>query len=169
MYKIPLTGLKVGTHHYNYKLDSSFFNEFAETEGIVGELDANVVLIKTELLLTLKIELNGEIESICDRCLDTFNMQFSAQTEMFVKFGEKEEELAENLIVLSADEDFLDLKDLFYELYFLNIPLKIVHPDIDGESTCNERMLEKLDDYSVDPANKIDPRWAELKKLINNK
>lgn len=169
MYKIPLTGLKVGTHKYNYKLDSSFFNEFAETEGVVGELDANIVLTKSELLLTLEIELIGEIEAVCDRCLDTFNMQYSAQTEMFVKFGEKSEELAENLIVLSSDEDFLDLKELFYELYLLNIPLKIVHPDIDGESTCNERMLEKLDDYSVDPENKIDPRWAELKKLINNK
>lgn len=166
MYRIPLTGLKVGTHNYDFKLDKSFFDEFVETEGTEGNIDVNVNLTKTELLLSLKIDMEGQIEAVCDRCLDTFNMEFEAHTELFVKFGEEEEELAENLIIIPAKEDFLDLKDLLYEHYLLNLPLKFVHPDVDGESTCNELMLDKLNAYSVNPENKIDPRWAELKKLI---
>jgi len=167
MYKIPLQGLKVGTHEYDYKLDNQFFYGFDYTAGTEGEIEAKVTLIKTELLLSLNILLNGHIVAVCDRCLDTFNMPFEAETEFFVKFGQEQEELAENLLVIPADSDFIDLKESLYELYLLNVPLKTVHPDVDGESTCNERMLEKLDDYSVDPENKIDPRWAELKKLIN--
>jgi len=169
MYKIPLIGLKVGTHEYDYKLDNQFFDEFEELEGTIGELNAHVVLIKSESLLTLNLNIQGAIEAVCDRCLDTFNMPFEAKTELFVKFGEESEELAENLIVIPLEADHLDLKDLFYELYFLNIPLQAIHPDVDGESTCNENMLERLDEYSVDPVEKIDPRWEELKKLINNK
>jgi uncharacterized metal-binding protein YceD (DUF177 family) len=169
MYKIPIVGLKVGTYEYDYKLDNLFFDEFVELEGTVGEINAHIVIIKSESLLSFKISLKGEIECVCDRCLDTFNMPFEAKTDYFIKFGGEKDELAENLIVVPDNEDFVDLKDLFYELYFLNIPLQTVHPEKDGESTCNMNMLEKLDDYSVDPVTEIDPRWEELKKLINNK
>lgn len=167
MYKIPIVGLKVGTHEYDFKLDNHFFDEFEELKGTVAEIDAHIVLIKTELLLSFKIVLTGNIETICDRCLDTLILPFEAETDYFVKFGGERDELAENLIVVPDNEDYVDLKDLFYELYFLNIPLQAIHPEVDGESTCNKNMLEKLDDYSVDPETKIDPRWEELKKLIN--
>lgn len=169
MYKIPLIGLKVGTHEFDYKLDNQFFDEFEELEGTIGELNAHVVLIKSESLMTLNLKLTGAIEALCDRCLDTFNMAFEAETKLLVKFSDESEEQVDDLIVISFKEDHLDLKDLFYELYFLNIPLQAIHPDVDGESTCNENMLERLDEYSVDPVKKIDPRWEELKKLINNK
>lgn len=167
MYKIPLHGLKVGTHEYDYELDNQFFNEFDYTEGTEGEIEAKVILIKSELLLSLKINLKGYVVAVCDRCLDNLDLPVEGETEFFVKYSDEEEELADNLLVIPTDSDFIDLRESFYELYLLNVPLKAVHPDVDGKSTCNERMLEKLDDYSVDPEDKIDPRWAELKKLIN--
>jgi hypothetical protein len=44
-----------------------------------------------------------------------------------------------------------------------------VHPnDINGRSTCDPLMLEKLDELRVDDENESDARWDELKKLMNN-
>ena len=46
----------------------------------------------------------------------------------------------------------------------LNYPLRVVHPD--GE--CNEEMEKVLDNLVINENKKSDPRWDELKKLINN-
>ena len=46
-----------------------------------------------------------------------------------------------------------------------NLLIRVVHPD--GE--CDGEMQEVLDKYLIDEDNKpTDPRWDELKKLINN-
>jgi uncharacterized protein len=44
-----------------------------------------------------------------------------------------------------------------------------VHPeDKNGKSTCDPEMLEKLRKHVVIIDSEADPRWNELKKLINN-
>jgi len=168
MYKIPLKGLKVGVYEYDFTLDNEFFNLFSETRDTIASLKATVKLEKTELLMTLIINLEGHYQAICDRCLDTFDMPFLAESKFFVKNGDKNEELSDDLLILSNDSDFIDLKDTFYEMFQLNLPLRTIHPEINGESTCNEQMIEELEGYIPEPEEKKDPRWAELKKLINN-
>lgn len=46
----------------------------------------------------------------------------------------------------------------------LNYPLRVVHP----EGECNEEMEQVLEDLAIEENEKIDPRWDELRKLINN-
>lgn len=168
IYKIPFKGLENGVHEFEFVLEKDFFETFEELKDTEGKLIAKVVLNKSEILISLKINIEGSVQAICDRCLDDFDLPIEAQTDLFVKFGSETEELAENLIVVSDKEDNIDMKDLFYELYMLSFPLKVMHPEIDGKSTCNEKMLDKLDEYSVDSEDNIDPRWDELRKMINN-
>ena len=60
---------------------------------------------------------------------------------------------------------YLDFAELIYQTYIINYPIRVVHPD--GE--CDGEMQEVLDKYLIDEDNKpTDPRWDELKKLINN-
>jgi len=48
------------------------------------------------------------------------------------------------------------------------LPIKKVHPeDNDGNSTCNPKVIKKLEE--LENQNPIDSRWNELKKLKNNK
>ena len=43
--------------------------------------------------------------------------------------------------------------------------MRVVHP----EGECDEDMQEVLHEYVIEEVDKpIDPRWNELKKLINN-
>lgn len=168
IYKIPFRGLSLGNHSFDFVLKNDFFNEYEATENTVGCLYADVELNKSEALLSLKISIKGKVEAVCDRCLEQFELPVNAETELFIKFGDETQELAENLLVLSDKDDSIDLKDVFYELYMLNYPLRVIHPEVDGVSTCNKEMLERLGEYSVENESKTDPRWDELKKMINN-
>jgi uncharacterized metal-binding protein YceD (DUF177 family) len=50
----------------------------------------------------------------------------------------------------------------------LALPIRKIHPDdSNGNSTCDPVMLKKLEDLRVEESEN-DPRWDELKKLMNN-
>jgi hypothetical protein len=44
-----------------------------------------------------------------------------------------------------------------------------VHPDDNnGKSTCDPVMLKKLEELIIEEETEYDPRWNELKKLMND-
>jgi uncharacterized metal-binding protein YceD (DUF177 family) len=50
----------------------------------------------------------------------------------------------------------------------LALPIRKIHPnDSDGKSKCNPAMLQKLNDLRAEEPES-DPRWDQLKKLMNN-
>jgi uncharacterized metal-binding protein YceD (DUF177 family) len=56
-----------------------------------------------------------------------------------------------------------------YEYILLALPIQRVHPDDkNGESTCDPGMLDKLKEHIIIEEPETDPRWDELKKLMNN-
>ncbi len=57
----------------------------------------------------------------------------------------------------------------FYEYILLALPIQRIHPnDSRGNSTCDPEMLSKLKEHTVIEEDSNDPRWDELKKLMNN-
>ncbi len=118
--------------------------------------------------MSLNIEIEGEINVTCDRCLDGFPYQVEGESTLFIKFGESHDELADDVIVVPESENEIEIAQYIYELILLSFPINFIHPDDeDGFSTCNEEMMQKLNEHSE--AEEIDPRWSELKKLIDNK
>ena len=70
--------------------------------------------------------------------------------------------------VVPDSENEIEIAQYIYELILLSFPINFIHPDDeDGFSTCNEEMMQKLESHSEPEV--IDPRWNELKKLIDNK
>ena len=60
-------------------------------------------------------------------------------------------------------------KQHIYEYIQLALPIKRVHTDdSEGNSTCDPEMLKKLNEFIVEEENNTDPRWDELRKLIND-
>jgi hypothetical protein len=44
-----------------------------------------------------------------------------------------------------------------------------VHPvDKHGENTCDPVMIKKLEEFIIEEEKENDPRWDELKKLMND-
>jgi uncharacterized protein len=168
-YTIPLGGLKEGQHTFDFEIDKAFFEQFDESEVKEGSLVANVVMEKRSTHLDLIISISGNVRICCDRCLEMFLQPVDCENRLLVKFGKTIEDIDPDILSLPFGEQELNLQQHFYEFIILALPIKRVHPkDNKGRSTCDPEMLKKLDELIVEEEPDIDPRWDELKKLMNN-
>ncbi len=111
------------------------------------------------------IRIDGVVKATCDRCLGSLDLSIAGDMSLYVKQSGREEGNEDDYIILAPEDDFLDLSSYLYETYMLNYPMRVVHP----EGACDEDMQKMLQEYVIDENEKpIDPRWDELKKLINN-
>jgi uncharacterized protein len=168
-YAIPLAGLKEGRHSFEFEINDTFFEHFEESEVREGRLVANVELDKRSTLAELEIRIGGNVIVCCDRCLEMFLQPVNCRDRLIVKFGKSIGEEDPDILSLPADAPELDLKQHFYEFIMLALPIRRIHPDDSrGNSTCDPEMLKKLSEHITEEEHDSDPRWDELKKLIND-
>ena len=171
IFALPLSGLKEGLHTFDFEIGKEFFEEFEESEIKEGSLKAVVILEKRSSHLDLQVKISGTVLISCDRCLEMFSRPVECENRLLVKLGKVISEEDPDIVSLASDEHELDLMQHFYEYIHLALPIKRVHPDNeDGESTCNPEMLKKLKELLVveETEKHNDPRWDDLKKLMNN-
>ncbi|RLD88398.1 MAG: DUF177 domain-containing protein [Bacteroidetes bacterium] len=162
-FEIPFKGLGLGTHLFNFEIGDSFFKNLSYSEIAKGKIMAEVELIKESTMLILNFTLKGYVDLVCDRCLEQYVQPLEGSFKLIVKFGEKSEEVSDEIIIIPFEQTAFDLTHYFYEYIVLLLPLKHVHPDDEeGNSTCNVEMLKQIDDYSK---KESDPRWAALKDI----
>jgi uncharacterized metal-binding protein YceD (DUF177 family) len=168
-YTILLSGLKEGHHTIDFEIDNKFFELFAESEVKEGSLVANVEMDKRSTHLDLKIMVSGSVRVSCDRCLEMFSQPVKSENRLLVKYGKSIDDIDPDILSLPIEANELDLQQQIYEFIMLALPIKRVHPvDKNGKSTCDPVMLKKLDELIVDEEKDNDPRWDELKKLMND-
>jgi uncharacterized protein len=169
LYALPISGLKEGRHYYDFEINREFFEQFEESEIKEGNLKAIVEADKRSTHVDLVIRIEGVVSIACDRCLGPFLQPIDCENRLLVKFGKVRDESDPDIIAIPADDNELDLKQYFYEYIFLALPIQRVHADDkNGKSTCDSGMLEKLNEHIIGEENGTDPRWDELKKLMNN-
>lgn len=169
-YQIPFAGLKPGLHHFNFELDETFFEHFAESQIHTSRIFADLALDKKERLLVLNFDISGSFETECDRCGQLFNLPIHGNYSMYVKIGDAREEDRDNeeVIWLGEHASMVDITEMLYEFVHLSIPMHRVHPDRpDGTPGCDPAILERLS-KKEDNKNDTDPRWNILSKLHKN-
>jgi len=173
-YSIHFKGLKVGKHQFSFEVKDKFFELFEESEIKQGKLIATVNLDKHTQMLDLKVNINGYVEVLCDRCLDSFDLPIDFEGVLFIKFGEGQPDAGEEIMFLPTDESALNLAQYIYESICLSIPYQRYH-GVNGtdDKACNKEMLKKLKTLSgttqkKDKTKVIDPRWDKLKDLKLN-
>ena len=167
-YSIPFIGLKEGEHRFEFHLDRKFFENFETSEISEADLKIAVLLEKSLRLMVLNFTIEGNIAAMCDRCLDDVSLPVDYEGQLFVKYGEGNEEVADDVIFLSEKEHTIHIEQYIFESIHLSLPYKRIHPDDkSGNSTCNMKMLEKLEELSVQKNHqeKHDSRWDQLKKI----
>ncbi|MGC1391493.1 MAG: DUF177 domain-containing protein [Bacteroidales bacterium] len=168
-YAIQLSGLKEGHHTIDFEIDKEFFDKFEESEVKEGSLVANIEMDKRSSHIDLVIKVSGSVRISCDRCLDTFSQPVNSENRLLVKFGKSIEDLDPDILSLPAESYELDLLQQIYEFIVLAVPIKRVHPaDKNGKDTCDPGMLKKLEEFIIEEDKENDPRWDELKKLMND-
>jgi len=169
LFAIPVSGIKDGHHKFEFEINKTFFDLFEESEVKEGELIAVVSLGKSSSHLDLEIKISGKIKISCDRCLVMFDHPLKYENRLLVKFGNEMDDSDPEIITIPRDEHELDLNQYIYEFIILALPIQRVHPETaDGISTCDPEMLGKLKEHLVEGDVEGDPRWEELRKLMND-
>ena len=169
-YAVRISGLGEGNHNFSFELDKEFFVLFEQSEISGGNVRAEVILEKKPGVFSLHFSLAGQIEVICDRCLERFMMDVSTTQTIFVKLGETPGEVEDDVLMIERDAHEIEVGQYLYEFIVLALPYQKVHPDDSaGNSGCNKDMLLKLDAHRTkesDKEEKTDPRWDALKGII---
>ncbi len=161
--QVNIPSLKNGQHQFQFEINDAFFAQFEDSLVDKGKGEVNLDLKMSETMMVLDFDLDMEVELICDRSLDLFQFPIKKQEELIVKFGEEDEELSEDLIVIAEDTQMLDVAPYIHEYIGISIPMKKLHPRYDGQDTPPLVYQSEVDEE--ESTEVIDPRWDALKKL----
>lgn len=171
-YSIPFTGLRIGQHQFNYEVDGHFFNEFEYSLVKDGLLKVDLVLEKQETMMVLEFHIQGSIFLSCDKCLADFPFQLDTKDKLIAKFSDIEEELdSEEVVILTKNENEIDVSPFIYEMINLAVPYINLCEDPGNTDSCDQEMLAKVAELSEghgEKNEKSDPRWDILKNIRKN-
>lgn len=169
-FNIQFVKLENGSHQFDYQLEESFFSSFENTTISDAKISASVTLYKEQPnMFNLFFSINGTLKAVCDRCLDDFNLPINNTFDLLVKQTEKEKENEFDITYISYGEHQINVAKYLYDICLLAIPLTVKCED-SGVKTCNPDVEKKLKELDINNQDiEGDPRWEELKKLINNK
>ena len=167
-FRIPVNGLALGSHSYQFEINDDFFADKEYSEIQQGKVTVSLDVDRQETMLVLHFGIKGTVRVACDRCADEFDQPIESEQQFFVKLGTENAEESDDVMVVEADTHDFDVSSLIYEYIILAVPMYRVHP----EGQCNPKVIAMLTAKPEEPEEKdIDPRWAALKdiKLEDNK
>ncbi|MEG0464041.1 DUF177 domain-containing protein [Bacteroides sp.] len=186
-YKIDLKGMQADSVTYEFVLDNLYFSHIDAPEIQKGKVNVVLTVKRTSRAFELNFQTDGVVWVPCDRCLDEMELSVSSTDKLMVKFGQTYAEEGDNLIIIPEEEGEINVAWFIYEFVVLTIPMKHVH----APGKCNKAMTSKLNKHlrtnsndedgdestyepeadvvvEEDAEEQIDPRWNELKKILDN-
>ena len=175
-YRIDLLSVGADPVKYEFALDNQYFKDIDGPEIQKGNVKAIVEVSRKHSSFVLKFKFEGSIVVACDRCLDDMDLPVYVESELKVRFGDEFRD-DDEWVIVPEEEGYIDTAWFMYEFIALSIPIQHVHE----EGQCNKEMMEKLnehrssftdDDFAEDEVDEptgeaTDPRWNELKKILN--
>jgi uncharacterized protein len=166
---VNIIGLSNKTHQIHYEFGDEFFAAYGTGLISKGHFNADVTLDKHETFIEATFKVTGHTNVICDRSLDPFDYPVDFKKKIVFKYGDTDEELSDEIVMIHRDTDTLELGQYIYEFIGLEIPIKKLHPRYQQESDDDEagKIIYTSGENTNDTENggDIDPRWEKLKKL----
>ena len=177
-YIIDLKALHDDNAHFEYNVNDDFFAMLDTSEFQKGQVHVSLDVKKMVDSFDIIFQINGQVVVICDRCLDEMNQEVSSTNRLRVKFGSEYTDAGDDVVIVPEDEGSVNVAWFIYEFIALAIPIRHVH----AEGDCNPEMMQKLkshlsyelaeDNDSSDDLmtseKPMDPRWNDLKNLLDN-
>ncbi len=169
---LDLRGFRGGVDQVARVYPPDAFRLDKEEFRIVAPVELTAQVSKDSQKVRLTGRVRTTLETNCGRCLESFAIPVDAPFDlMFLPVSEepatREKEVSDDDVGVSFyKDDAIDLGDVMREQFFLALPMKpLCRPDCQGlcpvcgvnrnRETCNCR------------ADWVDPRFAELKKLLD--
>ena len=182
-YKLPLKSLGEGVHEFDYKLTKQFFSDMENADVRNADLDVHLTVNAKHDNYALSFTITGTVTLLCDRCLDDLVLPIDTRYSIDVEYGDDYNDDSDNLLVIPASDNYLNVSYMIYDTVILAIPIKHVHP----LGKCNRAMsqilrqhraaeqgedemsdVEMMGDDMGDDSGAIDPRWEQLRNLKDN-
>ena len=166
-FKVNIIGLSNKVHSFHYNVDKTFFEHYGTGLVSEGTFEVELTLDKRETFIDARFQIKGAATLICDRSLDPFKHPMAIDKHIVFKYGDSEEELSDEIIMINRDADSLEIGQYIYEFIGLAIPIKKLHPRYQGEPDdgAEGKIIYSSASEEQDDEDNIDPRWEQLKKL----
>lgn len=182
-YEIDVIRLKDGRHAFKFEVGDKFFEYYQANDWLNGaNIEVDVNLTKTVSVMEVDFHIHGTVNLTCDRSLEPFDEPLDLHEKVVYKYGPVEEEISEDVFMITKDTPSVNVAQLIYEYILLALPAKKIHPDYrtaeeeDGEFESEiESFMDELEEEDEIPSDeeeskeeRVDPRWDILKKLKND-
>ncbi|MFZ6010391.1 MAG: YceD family protein [Bacteroidota bacterium] len=170
-FSVNIIGLSNKVHQFDYEFGDEFFRHFGTDLVSGGSFRADVTLDKRETFIEVTFAIQGTANLICDRSLEPFDHPVKIKKKVLFKFGEADEEISDEIVIIHRDTVSLELGQYIYEFISLEIPMKKLHPKFQQEEEnseeddANGKIIYSSGSSDNNDNNDIDPRWEQLKKL----
>lgn len=166
--RINISSLSDGMHHHSLSTEAADIGldkRFRETVHI----DATVE--KSNRQLHVQVEIRGFGAFVCDRCLDEFQQDVRSRYSILYVQGQAPptdaEKTEEEVQYLPVDTNIIDLGEDVRQYLTLSLPLKMLCRE-DCAGLCPICGINKNKTGCSCTPDDVDPRWADLKKFLNN-
>lgn len=164
-YSIPIQGLKVGVHHFQFLIDHEFFALFEESPVQEGTVNFKVQFEKRADMFLIDFELEGSVRAECDRCTAMIDLPIQDERQLIVKYGEAEGEEEYEVVFISREASDFNLAQYLYEFTVLALPIRNIYNCQEGPNPpCNREILDFLEKEESE-ARKSTDIWDTLKDL----
>ena len=136
-----------------------------EIASYTAPLQVVVDVNRFEDALRLKIDVKTEVLWQCDRCLEEFKTNFSANSEHIFQFGAGNLKDDDEVEIIKPDTKELDISKTIHDIFIENRPIRLLcNPECKGLCpSCGKNL-----NISMCKCNNksIDPRLEKLKELL---
>ncbi len=158
-YFLDLKKIDEGNFSLEMLLDDDFLREENKFEITGGDVSVFIKGKRTEDNFHISFELEGELDTLCNRCLTALIVEINDSFEIKATLHDGPTTIdEEDLYKVSRTESILFLDDLLREFTILCLPLAKTHPQ--GE--CSENVESFFRSQEV---KNEDPRWDMLKEI----
>ncbi|MBL7780910.1 MAG: DUF177 domain-containing protein [Saprospiraceae bacterium] len=164
-YSIPIQGLKVGVHHFQFLIDRDFFALFEGSPIEEGTVKFGVDFDKRPDMLLIDFTFEGSVAAECDRCTAMIDLPLKDQRQLIVKYGKAEGEEEDEVVFISREASDFNLAQYLYEFSVLSLPIRNTYDCQSAPNPpCNFEVLDFLSKEESD-ARKPGGIWDALKDL----
>ena len=111
-----------------YGLEDAFFMLFENSLLEKGKLQATVRVDKRPSSIVFLISIDGTVELVCDRSLETFDYPVQLEKSVEFRLGHEKKELGVDLYMIEQHASTINIAQHLYDFVSLAIPMKKLHP-----------------------------------------
>jgi uncharacterized metal-binding protein YceD (DUF177 family) len=149
-FEIPFVGLTAGEHEFEYHIEDKFFNDFGPQEFSNCDTKIKLKLDKHQGFMQLHFDVDGKVETQCDRCGNPLTVQLWDEFNLIIKLVDEpdtmnSQEEDPDIYYIDRNESHISVAAWIYEFVTLSFPLQHICPENEkGESTCDQKALAEL-------------------------